>query len=434
MPLEPGTVLAVDIEKPTAGGRMLSRHEGLVVLVFGAIPGERVEARVERASRDVAFAQTVSVLRQSPDRREAMPDWRCGGNVLAHVSYSRQLELKADIIRDAFSRLARVEVDVTEMVGSPERGYRMRARLHAREGRLGFLREGSHELCDAAATGQLLPQTGRWIAAVEDIIQREKLVGLTALEIAENIEGDQRVCHLHLNAGANVPSFAKLEGAGGLNGLSAQRGDSTEIWQLSGVSTISDTLHARDADPASALRLRRHAHAFFQSNRFLLEHLVQHVVGLAPQGPVVDLYAGVGLFGLALAAAGFTDVTLVEGDPVSGADLNDNAEPFGERVRVERRSVEAFLRTKGDYSDTSRGGVIIVDPPRTGLLPDSLNGIVAKQPALLIYVSCDVATLARDSRLLIASGYGVGRVTGFDLLPKTAHVESIVCFARNTRR
>jgi 23S rRNA (uracil1939-C5)-methyltransferase len=433
MPPLPGSLLVLDIEKPTAGGRMLGRHHGVVVLVLGAIPGERVEARIERSTRDVMFAHTARVLDPSPDRRESMPDWRCGGNVLAHVSYPRQLRLKAEIVRDAFARIAHAKVEVADMVGSPEQGYRMRARLHAREGRLGFLREGSHELCDAATTGQLLHRTADWVRTVEETYRRERLGGLTALEIAENIPGDERVCHLHLQAGSDVSSFSRLDDAtGGLIGLSAQQGDSTQVWQLSGVPAISDVLHARDGDPGSALRLRRQARAFFQSNRFLLERLVRHVAGLVPPGPVVDLYAGVGLFGLALAAAGFTDVTLVEGDPVSGEDLSDNAAPLGRRVRVERRSVEDFLRGPGSRSAGSPGDLsCIVDPPRTGLSADALNGIVAREPARLIYVSCDVATLARDSGRLIAAGYEPGPLTGFDLFPNTAHVESVLSFARS---
>src|SRR5258706_7465791 len=95
-------LLTLDVEKPTAGGRMLARHNGQVVLVWGAIPGERVRARVERTGKGVLYAETIDVLSASPDRRDASADWRCGGNVLAHVGYPRQLQLKSDIIRDAF--------------------------------------------------------------------------------------------------------------------------------------------------------------------------------------------------------------------------------------------------------------------------------------------------------------------------------------------
>ena len=85
---------------------MLARHNGQVVLVWGAIPGERVRARIERTGKGVLYAETMDVLTASSDRRDAVTDWRCGGNVFAHVTYPRQLHLKADIIRDAFARIA----------------------------------------------------------------------------------------------------------------------------------------------------------------------------------------------------------------------------------------------------------------------------------------------------------------------------------------
>ena len=163
--IDKGTILTLDVEKPAAGGRMLARHEGQVVLVWGAIPGERVRARVERAGKGVLYAETVEVVAASPDRKAGTIDWRCGGNVYAHVAYARQLTLKGEIIQDAFGRIGRVPLTTRpEVMASPDTGYRMRARLHARGGRLGFFREGTHEICDAASTGQLLPSTHAWIA------------------------------------------------------------------------------------------------------------------------------------------------------------------------------------------------------------------------------------------------------------------------------
>jgi tRNA/tmRNA/rRNA uracil-C5-methylase (TrmA/RlmC/RlmD family) len=159
-------------------------------------------------------------------------------------------------------------------------------------------------------------------------------------------------------------------------------------------------------------------------------------VSLVPGGPVVDLYAGVGVFGLALAARGADAITLVEGDPVSGSDLQQNAEPFRGRVVVERRSVEAFLAAG---SATSRpalsgamaaGATFIIDPPRTGLSRDALAGVIQQGPRRLVYVSCDVATLARDARALLDTGYDLESLMAFDLFPNTAHVETVATFSR----
>jgi 23S rRNA (uracil1939-C5)-methyltransferase len=449
--IEAGSILTLDIEKPAAGGRMLARHHGQVVLVWGAIPGERVSARIERTGKGLAYAETVDVIAPSADRRPVTGDWRCGGNALAHVTYPRQLILKGQIIQDAFGRIGRVPLlSVPEVIGSPESGYRMRARLHAHQGRLGFYREGTHQLCDAAATAQLLPATYAWIARAEQLLRDRALSGVADIEIAENIAGDERACHLDLHAGTDPAPFSAL--AESLVGLSAQRVDQPAVQTLAGTPAIIDVLNVGHVRPkpdtasmdvapdvvsgfsrTNRLRLRRDVRSFFQSNRFLLERLVDFVVALIPPGPVVDLYAGVGLFGLSLAAADVGPVTLVEGDPISGADLKINAEPFAGRVRVERKSVEHYLtalqgktRPAGDVA----GATFIVDPPRTGMTKEALAGILRATPARIVYVSCDVATLARDTRTLLDAGYDLGQVTGIDLFPNTAHVESIALFTR----
>lgn len=426
--VDAGSVVTVDVEKAVAGGRMLARHQGQVVFVGGAVPGERVAARVERTGRGVAYAETIEVLSSSPDRRESV-DWRCGGNAFAHINYARQLSLKSEIIQDTLGRIGHVRLaEPPRVVGSPERGYRMRARLHVHDGRLGFYREGTHQLCDAGATGQLLPETVTWLSAVEGTLRRHAR-DVTGIEIAENIAGTERAAHLDVRAGIDASVFEPI--AEGLVGLSAQAADRRQAVRLAGTPVVMDVLHVRDGDASSALRLRRDVRGFFQGNRFLLEGLVRHVLSLVPDGPVLDLYAGVGLFGLSRAASGADDVTLVEGDPVSAVDLLGNAESFRGRARVERQSVEAFLApgAHGTAGATS-AATVIVDPPRTGLSKDALQGIVRLSPSRMVYVSCDVPTLARDSRGLLDAGYELLGITGLDLFPNTAHVESVALFGR----
>lgn len=398
--IQPGSTLTLEIEKPAAGGRMLARHQGQVVLVWNAIPGERVTARVERTGKGVLYAETADVLNPSPDRRPAA-DWRCGGTVYAHIAYPRQQALKAEIVRDAFGRIGRVPLEhAPDVVAGDEAGYRMRARLHVRGGRIGFFREGTHDLCDPEPTRQLLPSTIAWIRDVEAALGNER--GIEAIELAENVAGDRRACYVDLRADADAAGIAAKTTA------------------LGGERRISDQIDVGGA----ALTLRRDARAFFQGNRFLLTPLVRLVAGLVHGGPVVDLYAGVGLFGLSLAAAGARQVTLVEGDPISGVDLRDNAAPF-DRVRVERRSVEDFLSRSRAAADRP---TFIVDPPRTGMSKAAIAGIIRARPARIVYVSCDVATLARDTRALIDAGYEFGGVTAVDLFPNTAHVEAVALF------
>jgi 23S rRNA (uracil1939-C5)-methyltransferase len=247
------------------------------------------------------------------------------------------------------------------------------------------------------------------------------------VDLAENLPGDERVCHLELAPGADPERFTAL--AAGLQGLTARVQDASPV-HLAGSPTITDVLHGREGDPSTALRLRRDVRSFFQSNRFLLAPLVRHVLRRVPDGPVLDLYAGVGLFGLSLAAAGHEDVMLVEGDETSGRDLARNAEPLSNRAAVEPASVERFLAS---LTTPLADATVIVDPPRTGLSRHALAALVRLRPRRIVYVSCDVPTLARDARAFMASGYDVSGLTGFDLFPNTAHVETVCVFDGTAR-
>src|SRR5688500_687709 len=196
MALHLNSEIVVTIDKPAAGGRMIARHEGQVVFVAGAIPGERVRVRVARVSKHLAFANTIDVLDASTDRRPVQTDWACGGSFYAHIAYDRQLQLKADVIRDAFARIGRIPLAASVAVmPSQEQGYRMRARLHMKNGRFGFFREGTHELCDAGPTKQLLPESVEALLRLQSSVHDTEVV---SCEISENAAATERAALLEL--------------------------------------------------------------------------------------------------------------------------------------------------------------------------------------------------------------------------------------------
>jgi 23S rRNA (uracil1939-C5)-methyltransferase len=192
----------------------------------------------------------------------------------------------------------------------------------------------------------------------------------------------------------------------------------------SGDPSVSDPLDRVTAGRVSGGELRRHAESFFQGNRFLLPSLVSAVLDAAVgDGHIVDLYAGVGLFSIARAAAGHSDITAVEGDRTSARDLRQNARAFATRVHAKTISVEQYLATaRGDVT------TIVVDPPRTGMSKEAVEGVLRAAPARIVYVSCDPPTLARDARRLLDGGYTLGGMRAFDLFPNTAHVETLAVF------
>ncbi len=441
------THLDLVVEKPAAGGRMIARHDGQVVLVAAAIPGERVRARVERVTKGVVYATTVEVLHASEDRRQAEGDWLCGGNVYGYIAYPRQLEIKAAVVTDAFARIARVtELPLPDVVrgagasqapdasarpgrvpvtGSEQLGYRMRARLHVHRGRIGFYREGTHDLCDPALTGQLLPQTLDVIDRISRALYDERIAGVTSLELAENMAGDQRALHFEIDRPADMTPVADRL-ATQATGISYSGPFARVSSTVSGSSLVTDRVLIATAAGEHTMTLQRDVRAFFQGNRYLLPTLVARVVALVEPGPVVDLYAGVGLFGVALAACGRTGITAVEGDRVSAQDLKANAAAHGSAIEAVREPVEAYLSRRTALPDAT----LVVDPPRTGMSREALGGVVAWCPRTILDVSCDPATLARDVRRLLDAGYALDHIEAFDLFPNTAHVETVARLRR----
>ena len=425
MALETGQRVELAIEKPAAGGRMLARHDGQVVLVQGSIPGERVLARIGRVERQLAFADTIEVLTASPDRRDPAVDLACGGCLYAHIAYDRQRALKADVVHDAFARLGRIEIAAPPVAPSPERGYRMRARLHVRGEQVGFYREGTHDLCDAAATGQLDARASDAAArAVQALIAAGTSV--SAVELTENIAADERVLHVLPADGSDV-SDAGLEAAMAAARLTGCTGRSAAgAIRTAGVPVVTDPLSVLTGDSAVQGSLQRRAESFFQANRYLLPGLVTAVTGAVPRdGAVLDLYAGVGLFSVCLAASGRTRLTAVEGDRTSGRDLTRNAAPYARALKVSVASVEEYLARH-----RPRPSTIVVDPPRTGMSRDAMHAILGVRAERIVYVSCDPPTMARDARRLVDAGYGLTALQAFDLFPNTPHVESLGVFVR----
>jgi 23S rRNA (uracil1939-C5)-methyltransferase len=421
-----GQLLTVRIEKPAAGGRMIAHAEGGVLFVAGAIPGELVVARVTRVARGVAFADVVTIEEASPDRHPPFCDPACGGTSYAHIAYERQLAIKADVIADGLSRIGRITPpSAVRVAASRTDGYRMRARMHVQGGRIGFFREGTHQLCDARGTGQLLAETCDVLDRLAAVLQAQGVTSIRELDVSENIDASSRAVHLDSATGVSRARFEALGGVVGLSGLTMTAagppGGAPDSHLVAGDPYVFDQMPLQGSD----VRLRRHVQSFFQGNRYLLAALVGHVVSLVPaRDSVVDLYAGVGVFAMALAQAGAASVRAVESDPFAARDLEVNASADG-RVTVHHQLVEHFLARRQVVADT-----VVVDPPRTGLSPEAVQGLLTLAAAHIVYVSCDVATFARDARALVAAGYQLERLDAFDLFPNTPHVETVAAFRR----
>jgi 23S rRNA (uracil1939-C5)-methyltransferase len=288
----------------------------------------------------------------------------CGGSLYAHIAYERQLALKKEIVLDAFQRIGKLPVECP--IGthaSPEHGYRMRARLHVHGHRIGFYREATHDLCDPSTSRQLLDSTLDVIAGVSKALVDGKIESGVSLDLSENVDASERVILFDLRADARERGrWDRLLGVAGASGVAIARGG--RLVAGAGDPLVHDVVGAPGGASNTSVRLGRHVGAFFQGNRYLLQTLVDRVLTFVPDGPLCDLYAGSGLFGVTYAATGRGEVDAVESDALAADDLRVNATPYPQTVRVHRAQVEQFLAARGALD----GRTVILDPPRTGLL------------------------------------------------------------------
>jgi 23S rRNA (uracil1939-C5)-methyltransferase len=241
------------------------------------------------------------------------------------------------------------------------------------------------------------------------------------MEVSESVDASQRAVHVEASHPLDARIVARMPAPSGVTGLTVTvrdvRGAAVES-VVFGSPFVEDVVRVRDGE----IRLRRHVMSFFQGNRFLLPALVDEVIAHVRHGDrVLDLYAGTGLFSIAAAALRGAVATAVEGGRTSAADLRANASAVGAGVvTTVHLPVEAFVGQSSERFD-----VAVVDPPRTGISREALQGVMRLRPGTVVYVSCDVATLARDVRRLVDGGYRLVRLVGFDLFPNTPHVEAV---------
>jgi 23S rRNA (uracil1939-C5)-methyltransferase len=193
-----------------------------------------------------------------------------------------------------------------------------------------------------------------------------------------------------------------------------------------GKPAVSDPLSTLTHGLVTTGSVVRQPASFFQGNRFLLPDLVVSVLDATPAGhSVLDLYAGVGLFSVALAAAGRERIIAVEGDRYSSSDLRENAAAYPGAIHIVVGRVEDHIQRSEVRTQT-----VVVDPPRTGISREAMEAIASHGAARVIYVSCDPPTMARDARRLLDAGYRLTSLKGFDLVPNTPHVETVGVFDR----
>lgn len=388
----------VEIEKLVYGGDGLSRLDGQVVLTPLVLPGEQISLETSKIKKGLLRGAVTAIEQPSPHRTTPRCPFfgTCGGCQYQHSDYAFQVEQKRAILLENLQRLGGItfEGEISALTADPWY-YRNRIQLHFEKGRSGFHRLGSNQLVpidDCFISSPLLVEA---IRKISSLARKTEWPGfLQSLELFSN-ESELQINVLDSTRPVAARFFDWLR-----NSLPIAPGPIS----YSAVGHVFRISHG----------------AFFQVNRFLVDQLVNEVMGELRGEHAIDLYAGVGLFSLPLSSR-FGKVDSVERSGPAVRDLEFNAQQANiENVTAKRASTEDFLKTVFAAPD-----LIVVDPPRSGLGAETTQELIRIKPKKLTIVSCDPATLARDLKQLL-SAFRITRMTLVDLFPQTYHLETVV--------
>jgi 23S rRNA (uracil1939-C5)-methyltransferase len=423
----------VEIEKPIYGGACLAHIAGKAVFVPLTLPGEQARVRITQSKPGYATAEVDEIVRAAPERiTPACPHFGvCGGCHYQHTDYTTQLALKQAILRETLERGGvTVPSEIAVLAGEPW-AYRNRIRLaFAAEGNPGYRGRRSHgvvPVCECPIAAPLLVEAALAFAQVvrgfaPTLRPTEIALFCDAAETAllttvftsnpARLRFDELARALH----ERIPVLIGAELV--TDGRPGQQPHTLAQW---GAASL--------AYRAAGFDYRVDHGAFFQVNRWLVDALVERIVA-GQQGALAwDLFAGVGLFARQLTIR-FDRVVAVESAPSAIQSLAANLKGTT-GIPVKSDALD-FLRAHkthrpaGVVPGSTVPDLIVVDPPRTGLGAETSALLSEIAAPALIYVSCDPATLARDLRALIASGYAIQSITLADLFPQTFHLETVV--------
>jgi len=414
------------IERLANDGRGIGYEGGRTWFVAGALPGERVEARVLGARSQVVEARTLKVLEASPLRRSAPCSVaeRCGGCTLQHLPHAEQVTLKQQALAEQFQRQAGVQPLAwsAPLIG-PEFGYRRRARIAVRwderQGRLevGFRAEASQDIVTPDDCLVLVPELQPLLRALPELLG--------------GLERPQAIGHVELFQGTATALLVRhtqallLGDQARLRAFCAER--QVQLWWQGKGEPEPDQAAAvlGYALAPWGLTLGYRPGDFVQVNAAINDAMVAQALDwLAPTADdrVLDLFCGLGNFALPLARRAAA-VTGIEGVAAMTSRAIQNARDNG-------IGNAHFLQV--DLSNPLPAGLgahslALLDPPRDGAL-EVVRQLKGLGIGRLVYVSCNPATLARDAGELVRQGYRMTRAGIFDMFPQTAHVEAMVLF------
>jgi 23S rRNA (uracil1939-C5)-methyltransferase len=460
MPPRPGETIELDVTSLAYGGQGVGRLDEFVVFVRGAVPGDRVLARVVKRRPSHAEAKTLEILSPSPRRvaPRCLHSQECGGCEWQTLDYAAQLEFKQQQVVDSLQRIAHLTEYRLEPIRGMDDPWRYRNKMEfsfgeEEDGRLllGLHKRGSWreivDVVDCLLASERMNSARNAVAeACRDLglrpFSRDGHGGLLRhLVVREGRSSGDLL--LNLFVAARFPEEAEL----------ARR-----VQQASGCTSFAVTVNESRSDAAvgdgphmllgpahlrervAGVDLRVPATAFLQTNSAMCEELYATALRFAepePERPSADLYCGIGSLSLPLARSSreVHAVEIVE-EAIDAARVN--AELNGvSNVSFHAADVRPLLRfpphpvlDAGRADDTDRPAVVITDPPRAGMARKALARAAALGADRFVYVSCNPTTLAGNAAELAELGYELTTVAPVDMFPHTHHIETVARFVR----
>jgi 23S rRNA (uracil1939-C5)-methyltransferase len=462
MPPRAGDIIELDVTSLAYGGQGVARVDEFVVFVRGAVPGDRVRARVTKRKQSHGEARTLEVL--SPSPRRVAPRCRhsqeCGGCEWQTLAYDAQLEFKQQQVVDSLQRLAHLTDYRLEPIRGMDDPWRYRNKMEFSFGVdengglvLGLHKRGSwREIVDVVDCELASERMNRARLAV---VQACRELGLQAYS-REGDGGGGLLRHLVVREGltsgdlllnlfvaARFPQEAEL--AARVTAESGCTSFALTVNESRADAAVGDGPHLLTGPPhlrerIAGVDLRVPATAFLQTNSRMCEVLYAAALRFAapdPARPSVDLYCGIGSLSLPL-ARGSREVHAIEiqEEAIEAAHVNarlnnvGNASFYAADVRPLLRFPPHAVLDAGRADDGDRPAVVVADPPRAGLARKALQRAAALGADRFVYVSCNPTTLAGNAAELAELGYRLQVVAPVDMFPHTHHIETVALFER----
>ncbi len=444
MELQKNDVIELNVEDLGVNGEGVARFDGKAVFIKGALPGERIRAKIIAVKPRFNFALLEKVLSPAASRVSPPCPWfgKCGGCDLMHLEQSAQAEFKRELVKDTLSRVGGIDAEVLPVItGEKSLRYRNKLSFPVRKGRngeilIGLFAKGSHRVVETSDCLLQYEWNSKLVVEIKEFMLENGYCGYDD----ESGKGDVRhivAREISDKAVVTLVCTRKLKADGLLKKLQFflpkvelyinvnRRRDNVILgdeWFCVGGNDeqVTEEGYAVKIHPAS----------FFQVNDEIRLKLYRQVCDVVTAKSVIEAFSGAGLL---------SGIMAKKAEEVFGIEINEAAHLSAIKMK-EENGIANFTPVLGDVTKKlgdviakcKQKPLVVLDPPRSGIEREVVDTIAAADIRGVIYVSCNPATLARDLKLFAANGYVIDKVQPYDMFPQTSNVETLVCLSKKS--